>query len=280
MPKMAESAEMIQYRQQMVAEFEEGMSWLRRTTVNEAVVRGNQATFVVGGSGNATAKTRGINGLIPARANSLTQATATLTEWHDLVRSTDFNIFQSQGDLKRLMQESTRKVLNRRIDADIIAQLDTATTNLGAATTMSLKILAQAITTLGEAEVPVEEEDNMWAVVTPAVRGYLMQMTEWTSADYVEVKPLVGPVMRVKRWGGFNWIFHPNLTGVGTAEEKCYFFHRDAIGSAFDSGENLRTAFDYDKEQDYYYSRASSYTGAKLLQQNGIVQFKHDASAI
>jgi hypothetical protein len=79
---MAESAPQTQYRQELIAEFEEGMSWLRRTTVTEAVIKGNQATFLVGGSGGASAVTRGINGLIPARADSLTQLTATLTEWH------------------------------------------------------------------------------------------------------------------------------------------------------------------------------------------------------
>ena len=199
---------------------------------------------------------------------------------HDLVRKTRFNIFQSQGDQRRLMQETCRKVLNRRIDADIIEQLDTATTNLGAATTMTLAIVAQACTTLGENEVPVEEEDKMWAVATPAVRGYLMQIPEWNSADYVEIKPLAGPTRRVRRWAGFNWIFHPNLTGVGTASEKCYFYHQDAIGSAFDSGEGMNTAIGYDNEQDYSYARCSSFTGAKLLQQSGIVQFLHNASQI
>ena len=58
------------------------MSWLRRTTVTEAVIKGNQATFLVGGSGGATAVTRGLNGLIPARADNLTQTPVTLTEWH------------------------------------------------------------------------------------------------------------------------------------------------------------------------------------------------------
>jgi hypothetical protein len=277
---MAETAPQIQYRQELVASFEEGMSWLRQTTVTESVIKGNQATFLVAGSGGASAVTRGVNGLIPARADDMTQTTATLTEWHDLVRKTRFNIFQSQGDQRALMQATTRKVLNRRIDADVIAQLDTATSNLGAATTMSLAIVGKALTTLGENEVPVEEEDKMWAVATPAVRGYLMQTPEFSSADYVEMKFLNGPARRVLRWAGFNWIFHPNLTGVGTASEKCYFYHRDAIGSAFDSGEGLNTAIGYDDEQDYSYARASSFTGAKLLQQGGIVQFLHDASAI
>ncbi|MFW5926428.1 MAG: hypothetical protein ACOCSR_00105, partial [Wenzhouxiangella sp.] len=78
---MAESAPQIQYRQELVMEFEEGMSWLRRCTVNEAVIKGNQATFLVAGSGGADAVTRGLNGMIPARADSLTQVTATLKEW-------------------------------------------------------------------------------------------------------------------------------------------------------------------------------------------------------
>jgi hypothetical protein len=276
---MAESAPVIQYKSELIATFEEQMSWLRQTTVTEAVIKGNQAVFAVAGSGGASAVTRGINGLIPARADDTTQSTATLVEWHDLVRKTRFNIFQSQGDQRSLMQRTTRAVLNRKIDADIIAQLDTATNNLGASATISLAMLGKAITTLGENEVPVEEEDNMWAIATPAVRGYLMQTTEFNSADYVEVKFLNGPARRVIRWGGFNWIFHPNLTGVGTASEKCYFYHRNAIGSAFDS-EGLNVAVGYDDEQDYSYARASTFTGAKLLQQSGIVQFLHDASAI
>lgn len=277
---MAESAPQIQYRQELVAEFEEGMSWLRRTTVTESVIKGNQATFLVAGSGGATAVTRGINGLIPARADSNTQLTATLTEWHDLVRKTRFNIFQSQGDQRSLMQQTCRKVLNRRIDADIIAALDTATNNLGAAAVVTLNLVTQAMVTLAENEVPVEEEDKMWAVATPAVRGYLSRLATFTSSDYVEMKYLNGPAKRVLRWAGFNWIFHPNLTGVGTASEKCYFYHQDAIGSAFDNGEGLNTAIGYDDEQDYSYARASSFTGAKLLQQNGIVQMLHDASSI
>lgn len=268
-----------QYREETVAEFEEGMSWLRGCCVNEAVIKGNQAVFLVAGSGGASAVSRGVNGLIPARDDSNTQNTATLTEWHDLVRKTRFNIFQSQGDQRALMQATTRKVLNRRIDQDIIDALDTATNNLGAAAAMTLGTVADALTQLGENEVPVEEEDKMWAVATPSMRGRIMQIATATSVDYVEMKYLNGPARRTMRWAGFNWIFHPNLTGVGTASEKAYFFHRDSMGSAFDAGEGLDIAIGYDDEQDYSYARASSFTGAKLLQQTGIIQFLHDSTA-
>jgi hypothetical protein len=277
---MADSAFQVQYRNELVATFEEGTSWLRQTTVTEAVIKGNQATFLVAGSGDASAVTRGINGLIPARADDMTQTTATLVEFHDLVRKTRFNIFASQGDQRALMQSTTKKVLNRRIDKDIIDQMDTATTNVGGAATASLSLVQKAKTTLGENEVEIEDEDKMWAVVTDAFLGYLEQIPEFASKDYVMTQPLVGPSKRVLRWAGFNWIRHHRLTGKGTASEKCYFFHRDALGSAFDSGEGLNTAVGYDDEQDYSYARASSFTGAKLLQQDGIVQVLHDASAI
>ena len=277
---MAESAFQIQYRNELVAAFEEGTSWLRQCTVTEAVMKGNQATFLVAGSGDAAAVTRGINGLIPARADDMSQPTATLTEWHDLVRKTRFNIFASQGDQRALMQSTTKKVLNRRIDADIIAQLDTATNNVGATATASLSLVQKAKTTLGENEVELEDVDKMWAVVSDAFIGYLEQIPEFTSADYVDSKPLSGPSRRVRRWAGFNWITHHKLTGKGTASEKCYFFHRDAMGSAFDDDEGLSTAVGYNDEQDYSYARASSFTGAKLLQQDGIVQVLHDASNI
>lgn len=120
----------------------------------------------------------------------------------------------------------------------------------------------------------------MFAVMTPAVRGYLMQIDTFNNADYVDNKPLVGPVRRLKRWAGFNWIFHPLLTGVGTAAEKCYFYHKNSVGSAFDSNEGLNTAIGYDDEQDYSYARASSFTGSAMLQQSGILQMVHNASAI
>jgi hypothetical protein len=276
---MAETAFQTQYRQQFIATFEEKQSWLRSTTVTEAVIKGNTATFLVAGSGGANAVTRGVNGLIPARADDLTQTSATLVEWHDLVKKTDFNIFASQGDQRRIMQETTVGVLNRKIDADIIAQLDTGTVDTGATTTASLALVMKAIAILGIAEVPVQEEENMFGLITPAAFAYLMQVTAFASADYVEVKPFAGPIRRMRRWAGINWIMHPNLTGVGTNAEKCYIYHRNAIGHAMETGNGLDVKVGYDDEQAYSWARASGVFGSKLLQNTGVVQVVHDGSS-
>ncbi len=274
---MASTAFQTLYKQEFVNSFEQRESLLRASVTTMANVNGNSAVFLVAGSGGASAVTRGVNGLIPARSDDLTQNTATLAEWHDLVQRTGFNVESSQGDARRIMQMSTMAVINRKMDADIITQLDTGTNDTGAAATGSLALVAKAVAILGNAEVPVEDENNMFGLISPAMHAYLMQVPAFTSADYVDVKPFTGPVRRYRRWYGINWIVHPNVTGVGTSSEKCYVFHRDAIGHAINK--DIRSAVGYDEEQDYSYARTSVYMGSKLLQNSGVVQVLHDGSA-
>lgn len=275
---MAETAFQIQYRQEFVAGFEQAQSFLRSTVTTEAVTKGNQATFLVADTGGAEAVTRGVNGLIPARADNLVQNTATLVEWHDKPRRTKFNIFGSQGDGRRIMQEGTSKVINRKADQTILAELATGTQDTGTAATASMQLVTRAWVILGNNDVPVEDENDMFFVCSPAFMGYLRQTKEFASSEYVDVKPLVGPSRRMLRWAGFNWIVHPNLVGAGTALEKNFAYHRSAIGHAINSDE-MDIAAGYNDEDDYYWARASMFMGAKLLQNSGIVVVNHDGSA-
>ena len=280
---MAESAFQRQYRQEFIAGFEDRQSILRSMCVQEAQVRGNEAIFLVADSGGASAVTRGVNGLIPARADNLTQNTCTIYEYHDLVRKTEFNILSSQGDQRRIMQETSMGTINRRIDNSIIAALDTSTNNPSAtAQVASIDLVVHAQTILGNNQVPIWDEDNLFAVVSPAFNGYMMQTPEYASADYVEVKPFTGPARRFRRFMGFNWSIHGRLTnsvgagGTG-ASEQCFFFHRNSIGSAVHK-DGISTAVGFDEEQAYSFCRSTVHIGAALLQNSGVVQVLHDAS--
>lgn len=276
---MAETAFQTQYRNEFIAGFEENQSLLRSSVVTEAVMNGNTATFLVADSGGASAVTRGVNGLIPSRADNLTQSSATLAEWHDLVKKTGFNVFGSQGDQRRIMQQTTMAVINRKIDSDIIAQLDQATIDTGTSATASIAMVAKSLAALGNAEVPIQDVENMFGVITPGFRAYLLQAPEFAKGEYVDVKPYAsGASRKMYRWMDVNWIVHPNLTGVGTSTEKCYIFHRNSIGHAVDT-KGIQSPVGYDEEQDYSWARASVYMGSKLLQNTGIVQMKHDGSA-
>jgi len=271
---MAETAYQTQYRDEFIAGFEQRQSLLRNAVTTDGEVKGNQYVFLVADSGSAEATTRGANGLIPARADNLSQNTATLAEWHDLVRRTGFNIYASQGDGRRIMQETTMGVLNRKVDSDIIAALEAGTQDTGTAATMSLSLAMYGLTILGNNSVPLD--GNISCVITPAAFGYLMQTKEFNNVEYTNNKQFDN-MMTNFRWAGINWIVHPNLTGKGTAAEKCIMFHKSAIGHGCDMA-NIATAVGYDEEQDYSFARATSYLGSKLLQNSGIVILNHDGS--
>ena len=273
---MASSAAQTQYRQEFIAGFEQRDSMVRKTVTTEVEIKGNTATFLVADSGSATAVTRGLNGLIPARADALTQHSATLAEWHDLVKRTNFNLFISQGDGRRIMQETTMGVLNRKSDQDIIAALDATTLGTGtAASTASLSMAMHALTILGNNAVPLD--GNISALITPAFYAYLMQTKEFANAEYTGNKPFDG-MLTMFRWASVNWIVHPNLPGKGTADESCFMYHKSALGHAINTGE-IQTAIGYDEEQDYSFCRATAFFGTKVLQTSGIVKMNHDGSA-
>jgi hypothetical protein len=280
---VAETAFQIQYRQEFIAGFEARQSLLRQSVTSEAVIKGNQATFLVADSGGAEASTRGVNGLIPARADNLTQTTATLVEWHDLVRKTGFNVFASQGDQRAIMQATTMGVINRKIDSDIITELNTGTLDTGAAVPATLGMALRAKTILGNNEVPMD--GNVWAAITPAFEAYLLQVPEFTNANFVSMKPLDSgtpdwkDVIGFYRWLGVNWMVHPNLPGVGTSAEKCFMYHSTAIGHGVDT-KGIQSPVGYDEEQDYSWARATVYMGSKLLQNAGVVVMNHDGSAL
>lgn len=276
---MSDTAFQTQYRQEFIQGFEFRRSILSQCVVNEVMIKGNTAVFLVADSGAATAVTRGVNGLIPARSDNLTQNSCTLAEWHDLVRKTDFNVFASQGDQRRIMQETTMAVINRKIDLDIIAQLDTATNDTGTAAIASVALVAKCLAHLGNNYVPIQDTPNMFGVVTPAWWAYMMQTTEFANGQYVDVKPFNGPVMPMFRWFGINWFVHPLLTGTGTSLEKCYIYHRNALGHAVDTA-GIASPVGYNEEQGYSFARCSVNLGSKLLQNAGVAQMKHDGSAL
>lgn len=281
---MANTAFQIQYRQEFIAGFEQHQSLLRDTVTTEAVIKGNQAVFLVATSGGASAVTRGVNGMIPARDDSLTQNTATLGEWHDLVRKTNFNIFASQGNQRAVMQMTTMAVVNRKIDDQITTILNTGTVAIGSSTTMpSVSLFQNAGVKLQNAAVPWDS--NITLCCQPAFLAYLEQAPEFANAQYVDVKPYGSgdtASWRDKpmgyRWRNTLIVTHPNLPGRGTSSEISFMYHKTAVGHAADV-QNMDNVVGYDEEQAYSYARCSMNMGAVLLQNAGVVVITADGSA-
>lgn len=280
---MADTAFQIQYRQEYIQAFEQHQSLVRDTVTTEAVIKGNQAVFLIAGSGSAAAVSRGVNGLIPARSDSLTQTTCTLSEWHDLVRKTNFNVFASQGNQRAVMQMTTVAVINRKIDDQVITALNTGTVTVGSSTTTpNVSLFQNMRVKLSNASVPWDS--NITLLCQPSFLAYLEQAPEFANAQYVDVRPYAGDTPSWKdkpmayRWRNTLIMEHPGLPGKGTSSEISFLFHKTAIGHAIDTA-GMQSPVGYDEEQDYSWARASAYMGAQLLQNTGIVVCTHDGSA-
>jgi hypothetical protein len=284
---MPGAAPQIQYRQEFVLGFAQRQSLLKEATTREMMVKGNQATFLVANT-TGTAVTRGVNGLIPSGDNENSQVTATLLEKHDLRKMTGFNIFQSQADQRLIMQINTMSVINRDVDSTIITELATGTLDTGAAAVASVTLIGKAIAQLQANGVPWD--GNVFAVVSPAFMEYASNLPAFASADYVMVKPNVNyPGLNAGdprkagqgwyEWKGVKWIVSSQIPGITTNAEKCFMFHRSAIGHAANVGE-VQSVIGYDDEQDYSYARCTLFHAGKLLQNSGVVQMLHDGSAL
>jgi len=278
---MADTAFQKQYRQEFISGFEQNQSLLRDSVTTEVQVKGNEAVFLVADSGGAEAVTRGVDGNIPGRPDNLNQYTAKLKEYHDVPEKTNFNIFSSQGDQRRIMQKTSMGVINRRIDKTILAEMANAT-NLINSATATLAYCIKALTILQNNDVP--NDGNIFAVISPAFLGYLMQVDEFTSADYVRKRPLEDTAFWKDTSPGYydwlevKWIVHPNIVGAGTNAEKCFMYHKTALGHAA-PGQLIDTRVGYDDRNDKSWCRTTTYEGAKLLQNSGIITMTHDGSA-
>lgn len=281
-----DTAFVTQYRDEFTHGFEQNQSVLKAMINSDAQAKGNQAVFDIVDSGGATAVTRGVNGRIPSRTDNENQVTVQLYEWHDKPIKTGFNIFASQGDGRRKMQETTRAVMNRKIDDDIIGAINlganqyiAAGGNAASVYPATVALVEGMIAKLARQDVDVDDPTKLICVASPSFRAELYQLQQFASRDFIDVKPLVGPVRQMIQWAGVMWLFSNRVQGVGTAAERITLFHRDAIGHCVNTGD-MQVVAGYNEEDDYSFARSTIFMGSQVLQQKGLVYSLHDGSAI
>jgi hypothetical protein len=278
---MSDTAAQVKYRQEFVKGFEKRESLARRSVLTEAEVNGKSAVFLVADSGGATAQTRGLNGDIPTRPDNLNQFTCTLEEWHDVPERSNFNIYTSQGNGRKIMQMTSIAVMNRKIDEDIHSalatgsQTDTITQSSAAAFLADLLELEAKLS-----QANAFEDEEPFALITPAFRANLKTIPQFTSSDYVKVPKFEGfSKSRVFNFNGINFIVDSGLPGAGSSTATCFFYVRNAIGHACDK-ESITTLIGYDQKNDKSWARASAYMGSKLLQNSGVHVITHNDTSI
>ena len=176
-------------------------------------------------------------------------------------------------------------VINRKIDDQIITELNTGSVAIGTAAVIpSIDTVQWGQTKLQNASIPWDGYITLLA--QPSLLSYLEQAPEFSKAVFVDVKPFSGGDSNANwrdtptayRWKNMLVIAHPNLPSKGTTSEKSFMYHRNSMGHAADK-DTLESTVDRNQEQDYSWARASMFMGAKLLQNSGVVVITGDGSA-
>ena len=277
---MSESAAQKKYRQEYIAGYEKRVSVTRETVITEADINASEAVFLVADSGGAEPVTRGLNGRIQGRPDNLNQYTATLQEWHDKPERTKFNIYTSQGNGARIMQEQSLGVMHRKIDSDIRSALSNGTQTLTMTQTSQATFLADVLDLVVTLSENNANEEEPFALITPAFRANLQTLEQFSSMDYVKLEAFKN-ISRSKafNWNGVNWIVDTGLEGMGTSTATCYLYNKNAVGHACDIN-TVKTEIGYNKEHAYSFCLTSMFMGSKLLQNTGIIKMTHDDTAI
>jgi hypothetical protein len=275
---MAVQAAVTKFREETVAQFEQKRSKLAGAATKESMMNGLSAVFLVNGSAGDTAVTRGANGDIPYGGPTNSQVTITLAERHAAKELTGFDVFASQGNQAQGLRNMVSYIMQRDQDLTVLAALAAATNDFGTGT-LDLTTVLGARAILGNNDVPTEEADNMFGVVSPAAEAYMLQWTEFSNAQYVDIKPFAGAAtVQYRRWAGINWIVSNKVTGVGTSAEILYIWHRAALGYAANlTAEKVYAGFE--ERHGRSWARAELYHQAGVLQNSGIIKITHDGSA-
>lgn len=271
------------YADSCIEGYERSGSLLRSTLTTEVIKKGSVFYFNVEDSGNATATTRGFDSRILGRAMNNNQVSVTLNEYKDKVIETDFNIFTHQASASRVasMNKSVYKVLNRKVDDDIITALNTATKGpTNTATSDAFSLIHEGLANLGNNNVPVDD-GNVFCLASPAFMSSLTQKNFFSSRDYVSDGKFNESTQNQSMfydWNGVKIFIHTAAPVSGNTH-YCFLYHKSAIGHAIDN-ENFTANFGYDEEDFYSYASVSTFTGTSLLQSSGIQKLKFDASGV
>jgi hypothetical protein len=194
-------------------------------------------------------------------------------DWSDKLDEAKQNI-----DERQILSDAGAYALGRKTDSLILSSLRSATNKVGAnASGMTISKFMSAVTALGERDVPVDESENMFFVVSWEDWAELQNTQEFSSADYVPQSemPFQGSGLFMKNFSGVFVMPHSAVSPVNNTTENL-MFHRNAIGHAI--------GVDVTADMQWYADRAAHFInhmmsqGSCLIDNDGVQIVESDRS--
>lgn len=262
-----------QFEREVHESYQRQGSKLRNTVRTIGEVNGSTAVFQKVGKG--TASTKSTHGMVPVMNLSHSAVECTLQDyyagdWVDRLQELKINI-----DERQVIANAGAYALGRKTDELIIAALagvsggqEIGDGNMG----MTLPKVMSALEKLGAADVP--DDGERYAVVGWKQWSELLQIDEFSSADYVGADDLPFNGTQAKRWLGALWIPHSGLPKDGNDIRSCFWYHRTALGHA--AGSDVQTDITWHGDRAAHFVNNMMSQGAARIDDTGIVEILCD----
>jgi hypothetical protein len=226
-----------QYEADVHLTFQREGGYLRPGVRMKTNILGKSTTFQKIGKGTATTKAR--HGVITPMNQDHTPHECTLVDfyagdWVDKLDEAKINI-----DERMAIAKSGAYALGRKVDSQIITVLDSTTQTAVTITVTSSNAVRNGLLEMVEGlngnDVP--NDGGRYAILSPRMWSQAMTVKEFSSADWVGTDGLpytkgAAFGVRWKDWMGVKWQMHTDTPGAGTATNKNYAWHKNAIGYA------------------------------------------------
>jgi hypothetical protein len=262
-----------QFEREVHESYQRQGSKLRNTVRTISEVNGSTAVFQKVGKG--TASTKSTHGMVPVMNLSHSAVECTLQDyyagdWVDRLQELRINI-----DERQVIANAGAYALGRKTDELIITALagvsgaqEVAEGNTG----MTLPKVMSAFEKLGAADVP--DDGERYAVVGWKQWSELLQIDEFSSADYVGTDDLPFNGTQAKRWLGTLWVPHSGLPKDGNDIRSCFWYHRTALGHA--AGSDVQTDITWHGDRAAHFVNNMMSQGAARIDDTGIVEILCD----
>jgi hypothetical protein len=263
-----------QFQSEVKEAYQRHGSKLRPTVRSKTGVTGTSTFFPKVGKGTAAAKTR--HGAVPVMNLEHAQVECILQDYYAGDWIDRLDELKADIDERSVIANAGAYALGRKTDELIIAALDTGTkeaigTASGTTDTDGLtraKVLL-AFEMLGAGDVP--DDGQRFAVVGWKQWSQLLQIDEFSSAEYVGTDELPWKGTQAKRWLGALWMPHSGLTKSG-ALRYCYFYHKTAIGHAAAAEVETDVTWHGDRAAHFVANMMSQ--GSVLVDDTGVVRMR------
>lgn len=256
-----------QFESEAHIEYQQLSSKFRNTVRTKSGVKGQSTTFQV--IGNAVAGSKSRNGNIPIQDVSHAPVEVTLQDRYAGIFVDDLDELKFQHDERGAQVQNLTGAMGRDTDEIITTAMD-ASANAANATESPWTAASECMRVMevmGNASIPFD--GHLYAAVSWEHWGDLLDIDEFSNADYVQSEQLWFEGVTAKKWLGFNWFPHENLPTSGT-DPKSFFYHSSSLGHAI--GKDFSSRIDYVPEKSSNLIQANMSHGAGLIDDTACIE--------